>query len=93
MILIHTRRDWRWARIQTDAVDWPTNSEPGSDDLIGSWSVDEESDEKPDFTGLLDNWTDDQKLSTMAKKYGLRYDDIQIQPIKWNNIIATNIFH
>jgi len=50
------RRDFRWAKVKNEAVDWPTNDESETRTLSG-YSVDDE--------------------------------DIEFQPIKWDQVIVA----
>ena len=84
-----TRRDWRWARVKTDQVDWPTNSKP----------VDLEAE--PTFTNMesliysdiREIVGDEYDFSSEENERALKdsvnpywRDMVQIQPIKWHNV-------
>merc|ERR1719402_331868 len=39
-----TRRDFRWAKVKNEAVDWPTNSEEQKTNTVHAWSASSSSE-------------------------------------------------
>jgi len=84
-----TRRDWRWARVKTDKVDWPTNSK--SDNFEAEPTLSNmESLIYSDIKEIVGNEYD---FSSMENERALKdsvspywRDMVQIQPIKWHNV-------
>ena len=84
-----TRRDWRWARVKTDKVDWPTNS--NSDNFEAEPTL--TNMESLIYSDIKEIVGDEYDFSSMENERALKdsvspywRDMVQIQPIKWHNV-------
>ena len=93
-----TRRDWRWARIQTDKVKWPTNDITSTLALNYSGNFGKSSgyfDELTELTGKSADMTEIDQLKSHVdnlKSQNPRWgEEIQFQPVLWKNIRVETV--
>ena len=89
-----TRRDWRWARIRTDKVDWPTNDITSNYITNSSYtSTDSYNDELTELMGSDSEEIRNLKKRTESlKSANPRWgEEIQFQPVLWKNVRVETV--
>jgi len=85
-----TRRDFRWAKLKNNAVDWPTNQETTkfTSNLVEDtseylWKIfDEEYNRDIEL---------EKEILKNVERGDVQPEDIEFQPIKWNQIRVENV--
>ncbi|CBY10209.1 unnamed protein product [Oikopleura dioica] len=83
-----TRRDFRWARVKQDRVDWPTNSKEDSKTLARTEQIPELADL---FAKMSINF--EQDLEEAVEPYRVSKEDIEFQPIVWHRAMVQPVFN
>ena len=82
------RRDFRWARVKQDRVDWPTNSNDDSKTLARTEQIPELADL---FAKMTTNF-EEELLEDVVEPYRVSKEDIEFQDWFLNtSISAENI--